>query len=332
MATASGYLDGIVSAMARVGNLIVTMGLISGLILVVLYVENYSINDNLYSAAQSIRGELGGKVSEANDHIKAIDVYYSRTQPQNRKLLSGLRVYCEGKRYSDLSKCRETLFVELKEIFQVGDDTQDRQLLAAMAPVCKNVADLALCRQQLIDEKSGIEFRIRRIDNEMQFVNLGRVKLPFLGYEMAANDAPVVLGFFLVIFASVTLITVHHLKVVFGDQKIRAQVKKDLLLLRARLVLIYAPTNRGFISFLTKASFFMPCCVMSIATFNVARRFWHPEILIRQHIHQDAIVQCAILLLMTVFLSYLGIFLVRGWAEIGQAINKDLTSTVSSPV
>jgi hypothetical protein len=325
-AAANGdYLEGIVGAMSRVGTLIVTMGLISGLILVVLYIENFSINDNLYLVAQSVREDMRREASAATDRIKAIDVHYSRKKPEDGKLLSDLRLYCEDKRPFEPVKCREVLFVEVQQVFHIKDDFQDSQLLVAIAPACRGLDDLAACRQQLIDERSKIELRTRRIDNELQFVNLGRVKLPFLGYELSANDAPVVLGFFLVIFASVTLITVHHLNRVFEDKEILAQVRKNLVLLRARLVLIYAPTNGGFISFLTMATFFLPCFVMAIAAFNVARHFWNPAALMRQHVYHDAIVQCIILFLITIFLSYLAIFLVRGWLRIGAALGAGKT-------
>jgi ABC-type multidrug transport system fused ATPase/permease subunit len=317
MDSASDYLDGVVSAVSRIGTLIVTMWLISGLILVIFYVDHFSVNNNLYEVARSTRDVLAKEESVYSYQIKAIDVHQATARPDNADLLANLRPYCADQ--YDLQLCRQKLFDQLS-LKDVTEGDLPRKIGIRCEPPA---TDLLKCRQTLIDDRSVVSFRVMRIDNEMKLVNLGHVKLPFLGYEIPTNDASVVLGFFLVIFASVTVITVHHLRGALTDKDVAEKINENVTLLRARLILIYAPLNGGFMSYLTLASFFMPSLVMALVAIDQLVQFWVEIATIRaQNLFGPALIQSVLLTAMALFLVYVAISLMRGWRQIGVVVNQ----------
>lgn len=324
METASDYLDGIVAAVSRVGTLIVTMGVISGLILIIFYVDNFSMNKDLYEVAAFTRDELQKTHGLYSYQIKAVDVHLATVKPDDAGLANNLRPYCIDQH--DLQQCRQKLLdqLSLKELTRT-------QLVGRIGLDCLPPKELEACRETLIQQRSVVSFRMKRIDNEMKLVNLGHVKLPFLGHEIATNDASLVLGFFLAIFASVTVITVHHLRRALTDKEVAEKIRESTTLLRARLVLIYAPIGAGFASGLTLLTFFMPSIVMAVAAGEQGWLLvWRRARLEQLHMFDRVLIQCGLLLAIAVFLLYVAFVLVRGWREIGVAVSQKPTPPLSA--
>lgn len=320
METASDYLDGIVAAVSRVGTLIVTMGVISGLILIIFYVDNFSMNKALYEVATSARDELQREHVLYSYQIKAIDVHLATVKPNDVGLANNLRPHCTDQ--NDLQQCRQKLLDQLSL-----KDLTRTDLVGRIGLDCSPPNALEACRETLIQQRSVVSFRMMRIDNEMKLVNLGHVKLPFLGHEIATNDASVVLGFFLAIFASVTVITVHHLRRALTDNEVAEKIRESATLLRARLVLIYAPIDAGFASGLTLLTFFMPSIVMAVVAGEQGWLLvWRRARLEHLHIFERVLIQCGLLLAIAAFLLYVAIILVLGWRAIGIAVNQKSSS------
>jgi hypothetical protein len=338
----SDYLDGIVAAVSRVGTLIITMGVISGLVLVVLYIDKFSVNDELYKTADSERDLLAKRTALYSYQIKSIDIYLTTKTVEEVKslkaeaLLEAGTFFRSGDRAMFPDKPLHYLLVhcpddaeptrcQSKLVEQFGvKGLKDSELLEKVALKCeKPNSNLLNCKQALVHQRSIANFQISRINNEMKLVNLGRVKLPFLGYEIATNDAPVVLGFFLVIIASVTVITVHHLRRALADDEIGAKVRENVGLLRSRLIYIYAPVSSRFYSVLTIATFFMPCLVMAAVAFDQLRQdVFEGELLRAEHVYGAAFVQGLLLLAIVAFLGYVGYSLNRGWRDIGNVLSQ----------
>jgi hypothetical protein len=160
MESASDYLDGIVAAVSRVGTLIVTMGVISGLILVICYVDNFSMNKDLYNVATSTRDTLQKEHGLYSYQIKAVDVHLATVKPNDAVVVGNLRPHCGD--LHDLHQCRQKLLdqLSLKELTRAD-------LVSRIGLDCLPPKELETCRETLIQRRSVVSYRKIRIDNEI---------------------------------------------------------------------------------------------------------------------------------------------------------------------
>ena len=256
------YLDGIVSAISRVGLLLFTLSLISGLILVVSYVDNFSFDDAQLATVATVREQYSEEVTKQ-------------------------KVALEGAR---------------------------RQL--AVAKTDKEIDDAKAAIRDSGYAWSYHTFKIARIDNELKKVGFGKVKIPILNHEVPTNDAAVVLGFFLVIISIVALITVKHVNHALDDAGLSRIVRENILFLRSRLILIYAPISSKESPKWILVIFFLPCVAMLVATVEIGMYFQDVSFLRGRHILEAAVTRLALLVGMTIFLGYVGYSLLNGWTRL----------------
>lgn len=261
--SADKYLDGLVAAISRVGVMITMLGVISGLIFVVWYVDNFSFDESQHAVATKVKEKYEEQVADRDFEL--------------RRML---------------------------DVHRIGPPTDES-------------------RQALDDvrfQRSILVYKIAVIDNELKKVSLGRVKLPILNHEVPTNDASVVLGFFLVIISLVTLITVKHINQALDDRRLLRVIRQEMLLLRSRLILIYAPIAGNTSAIWIWLIFFLPCLAALVTFGETLYYLGAPEHLDERRMWGAVYLRASMLGLMTLFLGYVGYALLRGWLKLRRAL------------
>lgn len=263
---ADKYLDGLVAAISRVGLMVTTLSVISGLILVVCYVDNFSFDEPQHQVATKIR-----------------EMFEARIKVYDDELMSGF-----------------------------GGQ------LVALSEVEGRKA-----REDAIHYRSVLYYKVARIKNELGKVDLGKVKLPILNHEVPANDSSVVLAFFLVIISLVTLITVSHINDALDDARLLSEIRQNMVFLRSRLILIYAPITGGHSALWIYVIFFLPCGATFIA-FSETVYLWlsSSDSLADMRMLDTAILRAILLGFISLFLGYVGFALRDGWLKLRKALGE----------
>ena len=165
-------------------------------------------------------------------------------------------------------------------------------------------------------QRSLLTYKIAVIENELKKVSLGKVKLPILNHEVPTNDASVVLGFFLVIISLVALVTVKHINDALADRRLLRMVRQDMVLLRSRLILIYAPMGTGLATAFVWLIFFMPLIATLVTLGETLYYLCNPDYVDARRMRNEVYLRATLLFLMSAFLAYVGYSLLAGWRNL----------------